>query len=168
MGARAIETAERIKIPLLFAGILVICAWLMHSFRSQAGEQPSPGLQYRVEEEITSGDRHHVTVTIQNTGSAPSMNPSGWVEFPIGEEPQFAVGPAGFEVRVRDRWKQLGGVEWTSLRGSQRRIDIRAERIQPEIRYKLHFYAMRKRPTSDSVNVHLVDDSGPALRVHSR
>ncbi len=70
MGARAIETAERMKTPILFAGILLICAWLMHSFRSQAGEPPSPGLQYRVEEEITRGDRHHVTVTIQNTGDA--------------------------------------------------------------------------------------------------
>ena len=168
MGARAIETAERIKVPLLFAGILVICAWLMHSFRSQVGEPPSPGLQYRVEEQITRDDRRHVTVTIQNSGDAPSRNPSGWVEFPIGEEPQFAVGPEGFEVRVRDRWKQLGGVEWTTLRRSQRRIDIRAERIQPGNRYKLHFYAMRRRPTSDSVNVHLVDDSGPALRVRCR
>lgn len=72
VGARAIETAERIKIPLLFAGILVICAWLMHSFRSQAGEQPSPGLQYRVEEEITSGDRHHVTVTTRIPATRPA------------------------------------------------------------------------------------------------
>ncbi len=124
-----------------------------------------PKLQYRVED-VIAGPNHHVTVTIQNSGNGPSKNPSGWVEFPAGEEPQFAVGHFRFEVQVGEEWKHLSR-RWTPLRSSQLRTNIRAKRIQPGTRLELHFYAKRVRPTSGSVNVHLGDDSGLAERVQS-
>ena len=122
-------------------------------------------LQYRVED-VIAGPNHHVTVTIQNSGNGPSKNPSGWVEFPAGEEPHFAVGHFRFEVQVGEEWKHLSR-RWTPLRSSQLRTNIRAKRIQPGTRLELHFYAKRLRPTSDSVKVHLGDDSGLADRVQS-
>ena len=168
MDARAKEESERrwritIVVALVLAGIAGAIG--------VATTDSSPKLQYRVEDGIL-GYIHHVTVMIRNSGDAPSMNLYGWVEFPVGEEPQMAVGHFRFEVQVGQEWKQLGqrgedGVRRVLLRRSQRRTDIRAKRIQPGFSYELHFYAKRERPVSDSVKVHLADDSGPADHVQS-
>ena len=119
-------------------------------------------------ERVNAGDVEGLVALYESNATlrCVSKNPSGWVEFPAGEEPQFAVGHFRFEVQVGEEWKHLSR-RWTPLRSSQLRTNIRAKRIQPGTRLELHFYAKRVRPTSGSVNVHLGDDSGLADRVQS-